>query len=67
VSVHLLGQLARELDGLHLRREGAAEHALDEVLDPLFQVSQNADAKLPSGFRTRARTGSGKAIALCAR
>jgi hypothetical protein len=52
VGVHLLAQLARELDRLDLRREGAAERTLDEVLDPLLQVSQNADAKLPSGFRT---------------
>jgi hypothetical protein len=47
MGVHLLGQLAGDLDGLHLRREGSAEYPLDEVLDPLLQVSQNADAKAP--------------------
>jgi len=39
VGVHLLGQLARYLDRLDLRREGAAEDALDEVLDPLFKIA----------------------------
>jgi hypothetical protein len=63
MRIHLLGELARELDRLDLRREGAAEYALDEVLDPLLKVSQNADAKLPSGFRTAARRGSGDATA----
>ena len=43
VGVHLLGELAGDLDRLNLRREGAAEDPLDEVLDPLLQVSQNAD------------------------
>jgi hypothetical protein len=45
MGVHLLRQLARDLDRLHLRGEGTAEHPLDEVLDPLLQVSQNADVK----------------------
>jgi hypothetical protein len=63
MSIHLLRQLARELDRLDLRRECAAENALDEVLDPLLKVSQNADAKLPSGFRTSACRGSGNGIA----
>ena len=39
VSVHLLRQLARDLDRLHLRREGAAEHPFDEVLYPLLKVA----------------------------
>jgi len=43
VGVHLLGQLARDLDRLDLRREGTAEDAFDEALDARFQVSQNAD------------------------
>ena len=59
MGVHLLGELSGELDRLHLRREGTAEHPLDEVLDALLKVSQNADAKLPSGVLTCARTSSG--------
>jgi hypothetical protein len=43
VSVHLFRQLAGDLDRLNLRRERAAEDPLDEVLNPLLQVSQNAD------------------------
>jgi hypothetical protein len=39
VSVHLLRQLARDLDRLHAGAEGAAEDALDEALDPGFQVA----------------------------
>jgi hypothetical protein len=39
VGVHLLGELAGDLDGLDPRAEGAAEHALDEALDPCFQVA----------------------------
>src|SRR5205823_2871452 len=46
VGVHLLRQLAGQLDRLDLRREGTAEHPLDEVLDSLLEVSQNADPKL---------------------
>jgi hypothetical protein len=33
VRVHLLGQLSGQLDRLNLRREGTAEHALDEAFD----------------------------------
>jgi len=47
MGIHLLRQLASELDGLHLRREGAAEHPFDEVLDPLLEVSKNADSEAP--------------------
>jgi len=43
VGVHLLGQLARDLDRLHLRREGATEDPFDEALDARFKVSQDAD------------------------
>jgi hypothetical protein len=46
MGVHLLGQLAGDLDGLNLRREGTAEHPLDEVLDPLLEVAQDADGSL---------------------
>jgi hypothetical protein len=46
MGVHLLGQLAGDLDGLHLRRKGTAEYPFDEVLDPLLEISQNADPKL---------------------
>jgi hypothetical protein len=43
VGVHLLGQLAGELDRLHLGAEGAAEDALDEAFNPTLEVAQNAD------------------------
>jgi hypothetical protein len=39
VRVHLLGELARDLDRLHAGAEGAAEHALDEALDTSFKVA----------------------------
>jgi hypothetical protein len=39
VRVHLLRQLAGELDRLNLGAEGAAEDALDEALDACFQVA----------------------------
>jgi hypothetical protein len=39
VGIHLLGQLARYLDRLDLRREGTAEDPLDEVLDPLLKIA----------------------------
>jgi hypothetical protein len=46
VRVHLLGELARDLDRLHAGAERAAEDTLDEALDPGFQVAQNADGWL---------------------
>jgi hypothetical protein len=39
VGVHLLRQLAGDLDGLDLRREGTAEDPFDEALDPLLKVA----------------------------
>jgi hypothetical protein len=41
VVVHLLRELAGELDRLHVRAERAAEHALDEGLDLLLDAPQN--------------------------
>src|SRR6185437_13922584 len=46
VSVHLLRELAGDLDRLHAGAEGAREHALDEALDASFKVAQNADLRL---------------------
>jgi hypothetical protein len=43
VGVHLLRELARDLDRLDLRREGAAEDSLDEAFDARFEVPQDAD------------------------
>src|ERR687898_1428665 len=42
VGVHLLGELAGDLDRLNLRAECTAEHAFDEALDPGFEIAQNA-------------------------
>jgi hypothetical protein len=42
VLVHLLRQLARELDGLHVRAEGAAEHPLEEAFDLLLDAAEDA-------------------------
>jgi hypothetical protein len=39
VGVHLLRQLAGDLNGLDLGREGTAEDALDESLDPGFEIA----------------------------
>ena len=39
VGVHLLSQLAGELDRLHLGAEGAAEDPLDEAFDPTLEVA----------------------------
>jgi hypothetical protein len=39
VRVHLLGQLAGQLDRLHLGAEGAAEDPLDEAFDPTLEVA----------------------------
>src|SRR5690606_8862822 len=47
VRVHLLRELARDLDRLDLRREGTGEHPLDEALDPGFEVPQDADLGSP--------------------
>src|SRR5215207_718563 len=46
VRVHLLGELARDLDWLHAGAEGTAEHAFDEALDAGFKVAQDADLRL---------------------
>jgi hypothetical protein len=46
VRVHLLGQLARDLDRLYAGAEGAAEDAFDETLNAGFEVAQNADRRL---------------------
>jgi hypothetical protein len=46
VCVHLLGQLASDLDRLDAGTEGAAEDAFDETLNPGFEVAQNADRVL---------------------
>jgi hypothetical protein len=39
VVVHLLGQLAGELDRLHLGAEGAAEDPLDEAFDSTLEAA----------------------------
>jgi hypothetical protein len=39
MGVHLLGQLASELNRLHLGAEGAAEDPLDEAFDPTLEVA----------------------------
>ena len=39
VGVHLLGELAGELDRLHLGAEGAAEDPLDKAFDPTLKVA----------------------------
>ena len=41
VVVHLLRELARELDGLDVRLEGTAEHALDERFDLVLDSAEN--------------------------
>src|SRR5207237_38253 len=51
VVVHLLDELARELDGLHVRPEGAAEYALAEGFDLVLDSAP------------RRRTGVGAAAA----
>jgi hypothetical protein len=39
VGIHLLGQLAGQLDRLHLGAEGAAEDPLDEAFYPTLEVA----------------------------
>jgi hypothetical protein len=46
VGVHLLGELAGDLDRLHAGAEGTAEDAFDETLNAGFEVAQNADGWL---------------------
>jgi hypothetical protein len=41
VVVHLLGELAGQLDRLHVRPKGTAEDALDEGFDPVFDATEN--------------------------
>ena len=62
MGVHLLRQLAGDLDRLHLRRERATENPFDKVLYPLLQVSQNADLR-PSVIgerRSKRRLGAAR-------
>ena len=47
MGIHLLGELAGDLDRLDLRREGTAERPLDQALDACFQVAQDADSQNP--------------------
>src|SRR5690606_19347030 len=47
VGVHLLRELARDLDGLHLRGKRTREDAFNEALDPCFEVPQDADVSSP--------------------
>ena len=42
--VHLLRELAGELDGLDVRPEGAAEDPLEEAFDLLLDGSEDAHA-----------------------
>ena len=42
VVVHLLDELARELDRLHVRAEGTSEDALEEGLDLVLDVPEDA-------------------------
>ena len=42
--LHLLDQLARELDRLDVRPKGAAEDALEQALDPVLDVPEDAHA-----------------------
>jgi len=39
VGIHLLGQLAGQLDRLYLGAEGAAEDPLDEAFDTTLEVA----------------------------
>ena len=45
VVVHLLDELARELDRLDVRPEGTAEHALDERFDLVLDRAENAQCR----------------------
>src|SRR6185437_6942571 len=47
VVVHLLGQLACQLDRLHGRTERAREHALEEAADLLLDVAKEAQPCIP--------------------
>jgi hypothetical protein len=49
VGIHLLCQLAGQLDRLDLGAEGTAEDAFDQAFDPGFEVSQDADWRLLAG------------------
>ena len=42
VLVHLLRELPRELDGLHVGAEGAAEQPFEEALDPALDCAKDA-------------------------
>ncbi len=55
VVVHLLGELAGDLDGLHVRLERASEHALDECFDLVFDRAENAQRPRLPEFRVYRR------------
>jgi hypothetical protein len=42
VVLHLLDELPRQLDRLHVRAEGASEDAFEEAFDPVLDVPENA-------------------------
>src|SRR5260370_11183799 len=65
--VHLLRELPRQLDGLHIRAEGTPEHAFEKRLDLLFDRPEDHECgrTLPprDGHGTRsARTTSAAAV-----
>ena len=51
VVVHLLGQLARELDGLDVRAERPAEDALEQRLDLLLDIAKDSHGRRGSTRR----------------
>ena len=44
VVLHLLGQLARQLDRLHVRAKGAAEDTFEQAFDLVLDVAEDAHA-----------------------
>ena len=52
VVVHLLDELPRQLDRLHVRPEGTTEHALDECFDLLFDRAENAQRAVSRPFES---------------
>ena len=63
VVVHLLGQLAGQLDGLDRRSERATEEAFDKAPDPPFDVAENAHGGQPR----RGVLGSAAALGIVVR
>ena len=59
--VHLLDELARELDGLDVRPERAAEEALEEALDLCSMLRSTLNAGIPPAreLKHASRTGLG--------